>query len=156
MYLAKILLLTTLLLSNDKIENNKLSDEFWITDYDVAIAQAKNENKIVMLYFSGSDWCKPCIIWKKEVFDTDTFHSYANTKLVPVKLDFPRMKKNKLTKEQEQMNEELAGKYNKGGVFPFIVFLDASGNVIEKTSYRKESPNEFIAYVDGVIAQNSK
>ena len=149
-------MILSILWSTNTPEKVDVSGEFWLTNYDAAIAQAKKEQKIVMLYFSGSDWCKPCIIWKKEVLDTDVFQSFASNKLVPVKLDFPRLKKNKLSKEQKQLNEKLAGKYNNGGVFPFIVFLDDAGNVIEKTSYRQGDTAQFIAYVETVIAKSNK
>ena len=131
----------------------KSADVFWQTDYIQSVAQAKRENKIIMLYFSGSDWCKPCIIWKKEVFDTETFQQFANEKLVPVKLDFPRLKKNRLPEEQVEQNESLAARYNNEGVFPMVVFIDANGSVLEKSAYRTGGPQEFVSYVETIIAK---
>ena len=40
----------------------------WLTDAAKAQAQAKAENKLVLLDFTGSDWCPPCIKMRKEVF----------------------------------------------------------------------------------------
>lgn len=128
-------------------------DEFWQTDYLQSVAQAKREHKIIMLYFSGSDWCKPCIIWKKEVFDTDTFQQFANEKLVPVKLDFPRLKKNRLPDVQVEQNESIAKLYNNEGVFPMVVFIDASGTVLEKSAYRAGGPDEFVDYMETILAK---
>jgi len=84
MLLTKSIILSAVLFLGIAESNHNNADEFWQTDYEQAIAQAKKEQKKIMLYFSGSDWCKPCIIWKKEVFDTETFQQYAFQKLVPV------------------------------------------------------------------------
>ena len=154
MLLTKSIILSAVLFLGIAESNHNITEEFWHTDYEQAIAQAKKEHKKIMLYFSGSDWCKPCIIWKKEVFDTETFQQYAFQKLVPVKLDFPRLKKNRLPAEQVKQNESLAAKYNHEGVFPMVVFIDADGSVIEKSAYRAGSPEEFVAYVESILARN--
>ena len=154
MIFIKSIIFTTALLIGLPNSNTSNTEEFWQTDYEQAIAQAKKEHKKIMLYFSGSDWCKPCIIWKKEVFDTETFQHFANGKLVPLKLDFPRLKKNRLPADQVKQNESLAAKYNHEGVFPMVVFIDTHGSVIEKSAYRDGSPEEFVAYVESILARN--
>ena len=151
--IKSIILSTTIWLGI--VENAiKTPDGFWQTDYVQSVAQAKKENKVIMLYFSGSDWCKPCIIWKTEVFDTDTFQQFASNKIVSVKLDFPRLKKNRLPDAQVQQNESLAEKYNSAGVFPLVVFIDNNGSVLEKSTYRKGGPAEFVNYVETILAKN--
>ena len=131
-------------------------ETFWKTDYEFALSQAKKEHKTVMLYFSGSDWCKPCILLRREVFDTETFQDYARGNLVPVKLDFPRLKKNKLPDEQIQQNEALAMRFNHEGSFPSVAFLDADEHVIEKSGYRSGGPDEYVSYVESVLTKESK
>lgn len=130
------------------------TESFWKTDYPDALTQAKKEHKAIMLYFSGSDWCKPCILLRKEVFDTEAFQEYAKGNLVVVKLDFPRLKKNKLPKEQIQQNEALAMRFNHEGAFPSVVFLDESEHVIEKSGYRSGGPDEYVSYVDSILAKS--
>ena len=71
----------------------------WLTDFEEARAIANKENKFILINFSGSDWCAPCIRLEKEIFETDLFLSYAKEQLVLVKADFPRLKKNKLEKK---------------------------------------------------------
>ncbi len=132
------------------------NESFWKTDYAVALSQAKQEHKTVMLYFSGSDRCKPCILLKKEVFDTETFHDYANGNLVPVKLDFPRLKKHRLPEEQMRQNEALANRFNHEGAFPSVVFLDANEHVIEKSGYRPGGPAEYINYLERILIKENK
>src|SRR6185503_13010449 len=81
----------------------------WTTDLPAAIAQAKKEKKLVLLDFTGSDWCGYCIQLKKDVFDTKEFEAYAKQNLVLVEVDFPRKKKQ--TPELTKANESLKEKY---------------------------------------------
>ncbi|MEZ4764514.1 MAG: thioredoxin family protein [Calditrichia bacterium] len=65
----------------------------WFTNMDKAMESAGKDGKLVLAYFSGSDWCKPCIMLKKKILTSDTFKKYASEKLVIVQLDFPQRKK---------------------------------------------------------------
>ena len=93
---------------------------------------AKDSGKNVLIVFSGSDWCIPCIKMEKQVFLSDKFKEYAREHLVIVHADFPRLKKNQLPKEQQTSNEVLADKYNSQGSFPLTVLTDPNGTVIKE------------------------
>ena len=103
----------------------------WTTDFSKAITEASAKNKFILLSFSGSDWCGPCMKLKKEVLDSEDFLKYSDTKLILVRADFPRSKKNRLSPELTKNNENLAEKYNKEGKFPFTVLIDGEGNVVK-------------------------
>ena len=103
----------------------------WTTDFSKAITEASAKNKYILLNFSGSDWCGPCMKLKKEVLDSEDFLKFADAKLILVRADFPRSKKNKLSPELTKHNEGLAEKYNKEGKFPFTVLIDSEGNVVK-------------------------
>src|SRR5450432_4928500 len=90
----------------------------WINNLEGAKQQAKKEQKLILLNFSGSDWCIPCMRLRKEVFDADAFTKYAAAHLVLVNADFPRQKINELSKAQQKLNDQLADKYNPQGSFP--------------------------------------
>jgi thioredoxin-related protein len=92
--------------------------------------KALAENKLVMLNFSGSDWCGPCIRMRKEVFESESFQKFANDHLILVHADFPRLKKNQLPKDQQMENDGLAEKYNSEGIFPCTLLLGCKGNII--------------------------
>lgn len=110
-----------------------------------SIETAKTENKKVLLYFSGSDWCAPCVKFKKFIVNTPEFQTFATENLVIYNADFPRLSKNKLAKEVEKENETLADKYNSKGIFPLILLLDSDGNVVKKwEEFPKETVEEFI------------
>lgn len=124
----------------------------WETDIDTAKQKAKQEHKYILLNFSGSDWCVPCIRMRKEVFDSDTFNSFAAGNLVLVNADFPRLKKNQLSKEQEKKNEKLADKYNSKGSFPFTVLLNEEGEVLKTwEGYPGLTPDQFTGQIKAVL-----
>ena len=117
----------------------------WLNDFDKAKKIASEQEKLILLNFSGSDWCAPCVKMKRQVFDTHEFQSYAEENLVLVKADFPRQKKNQLDPKQKQHNEKLAERYNPNGKFPLTLLLNADGNVIrEWDGYTGASPTEFV------------
>jgi len=120
------------------------SSQNWLTNFDKAKEIAKQNNQNIILVFSGSDWCAPCIKMEREIWATREFISYSNTNFVMLKADFPRRKKNGLTAEQQNHNNILAEKYNSNGYFPLVVVLDANGKTLGQTGYQKLVPDEFI------------
>jgi thioredoxin-related protein len=117
----------------------------WLTDFDAAKKIAAKEGKYILLNFSGSDWCAPCIKMKSEVFESQTFLSMAEEHLILVRADFPRSKKNKLSSDQAKHNEALAERYNALGKFPLTLLIDANGKVIrEWDGYMFGSQNKFM------------
>src|SRR5436190_19443015 len=97
----------------------------WLTDFEQAKEQANEKDQLILINFSGSDWCAPCIKMKKEIFDTPQFQEFASTNLVLVKADFPRLKKNQLEAKQKEHNEKLAEHFNPNGKFPLTLLVDA-------------------------------
>jgi len=112
----------------------------WQTDLAKAQAQAKKENKLVMLDFTGSDWCGWCKKLDAEVFSKSDFSEYAKKNLVLVEVDFPRFKK--LSADQQKANNALQEKYKIEG-YPTIIVLDGEGKQVGQTGY-KPSPKLFI------------
>jgi thioredoxin-related protein len=108
------------------------SSPAWLKDLEQAKKIAQETHKNILLNFSGSDWCGPCIKMEKEIFENGQFQEYAAQHLVLVNADFPRLKKNQLDKRQIGLNEQLAEEYNKTGAFPLTLLLDANGKVIKR------------------------
>jgi thioredoxin-related protein len=117
----------------------------WLTDLPKAQAKAKEENKLVMLDFTGSDWCGWCIKLHKEVFSKPEFAEYANRNLVLVEVDFPRSKKQ--SAELKKANEALQEKYKVEG-YPTIVVLNSAGTKVGELGYQPGGPKAFIAELD--------
>ena len=123
----------------------------WGTNMLKAKDEAKKENKMILLSFSGSDWCIPCIKTRKEILDKETFVNYANTNLVLINADFPRQKKNALSKEQTKQNEALADQYNKNGIFPLTLLLDADGKVLKQwEGFPAVTPEVFVSQITAI------
>jgi len=117
----------------------------WTTDLPKAQAQAKQEHKLVMLDFTGSDWCGWCIMLDKEVFSKPEFKEYASKNLVLLELDFPRAKR--MPPETAKQNEQLALKYGIQG-FPTVVVFDSSGKPLGALGYQQGGPQAFIAQLE--------
>jgi thioredoxin-related protein len=117
----------------------------WLTDFEQAKVIASNEKKLILLNFSGSDWCVPCISLRKDIFEQDEFKKFAAEKLVLVNADFPRKKANALSKEQTTKNEQLADKYNSKGSFPLTILMTSNGKILQVwDGYYKKGTQSFI------------
>ncbi len=129
----------------------------WGNDLDAARKLAHDQNKLILLNFSGSDWCAPCILTRREYFESENFMQMAKENLVLVNADFPRKKKNQLSADQSKKNDALAEKYNKEGNFPYTLLLDANGNVLRSWKGKPEVPVEkWVAEIKGVCLNGKK
>jgi protein disulfide-isomerase len=121
----------------------------WQTDYAKALQAGRAQNKRVLLDFTGSDWCGPCIQLRKQVFSRPDFAAYAEKNLVLVEIDYPQRKKQPA--ELVTQNERLSKQYGideKG--FPTVVLLDPNGKTLrEFNGYSGESVAELIAWIEG-------
>jgi thioredoxin-related protein len=96
----------------------------WDDDYEKSLAKAKEDQKMVLLDFTGSDWCGYCIKLDEEVFSTSAFKRFAKENLILVELDYPRGKN--LPKKTKEQNDGLKSKYGIRG-YPTIILLDSEG-----------------------------
>jgi thioredoxin-related protein len=113
----------------------------WVTDLPKAQAQAKTDHKLVMMDFTGSDWCGWCIKLHREVFSKPEFAEYAKKNLVLVEVDFPRGKKQ--TEELKKANQALQEKYKIEG-YPTIIILNGEGKQVGQLGYQPGGPKPFI------------
>jgi thioredoxin-related protein len=123
----------------------------WTTSLEAAKTEAISSNKNILLVFSGSDWCAPCIKLDRTIFQSDVFQSEVEKKWILLKADFPKKKGNALSAEQTENNKKLAEKYNKEGNFPLVVLLDATGKVLGITGYKNVSPTEYVQLLNAMV-----
>ena len=124
----------------------------WHLNMQEAKALAQREHRHILLNFSGSDWCGPCILLRKEILDAPAFSQLADTTLVLVNADFPRSKKNQLSREQQALNDQLADQYNSKGQFPLTLLLNAEGKVLQQWEGNPAvKPEQFAARVKAAI-----
>jgi protein disulfide-isomerase len=117
----------------------------WSEDFAKASAQAKAEKKLLLIDFTGSDWCGWCIKLDKEVFSKPEFEEYAKKNLVLVEADFPRSKE--LAKETKEQNAKLQKEYKIQG-YPTVIVLSAEGKKVGELGYQPGGPAAFIAELD--------
>jgi thioredoxin-related protein len=107
------------------------NDPVWLNDFSQAQSEARQSDKFILINFSGSDWCTPCIHMHKTIFESAVFESFATKKLVLLNADFPRLSKHKLSKDQQKKNDELAEQFNPSGKFPLTLLLNSDGKVLQ-------------------------
>ncbi len=102
------------------------------TRFEKAKKTASEQNELILLNFSGSDWCIPCIKLHKNIIETETFKQLSADHILQyVNADFPRSKKYQPSAEIKKENAALADLYNPKGIFPYTILLNSEGKVIK-------------------------
>ena len=118
----------------------------WPTDYEQALTTAKESKKCVLMNFTGSDWCGPCIMMHKLVFSKPAFTEFAQKNLVLLHVDFPM--RHAIPDALKAQNDHLMEKYHVEQ-FPTVILLSPDGKVLgQLTGYSGEGPAEVIAWVE--------
>jgi thioredoxin-related protein len=120
------------LLLSAQASSDMTSANDWHYDFSSAKKIAKKQNKNILLYFTGSDWCAPCKVLKKDLFDTDAFQE-ASENYILVYVDMPR-NQDLLSSKQMKHNKEVVAEHNKKGVFPLLKVLNGNGKSLDEYS----------------------
>ncbi len=118
----------------------------WMTDIDAALAKGKTENKAVMVEFTGSDWCPPCIMMHKKVFSQKTFTDEASKKYILVVIDIPNK-----DPELKKKNSLVMKKYSVRGVPTVILFGDDSKEFSRFSASQFPSVETFLTQLDSEL-----
>jgi protein disulfide-isomerase len=122
------------------------ADPAWQTDYKKAQEEAKTNHRLLLVDFTGSDWCGYCIRFNREILSKEQFKDYASKNLVLLEVDFPRAKEQ--TPTLRQQNQRLAEEYQIEG-FPTIVVLNGDGRKVWRfDGYFPNGPDAFIAELE--------
>ena len=123
--------------------------------HDMAEAKkyAAEKQSDILMVFAGSDWCKPCIQFKKDILMSDGFAKYADGKIAVLYLDFPARKKNRLPAEQTAHNEALAEKYNRSGAFPKIILLDKDEKILAEPEFKGQPVDDFVKQLNSISTE---
>ena len=118
----------------------------WLTDYKQAQQEAKRSRRLLLLDFTGSDWCGPCILFRRNVFSKPEFKEYASKNLVLMEVDFPKAKQQSATLKEQNM--QLAMQHQVEG-FPTIIVLTGEGRKVwEFIGYFPGDQKAFIAQLE--------
>jgi protein disulfide-isomerase len=144
---ASIFILFVLLFT--ACNNGQTSESLnWQSNLEEAVAQAKKENKAVLVNFTGSDWCKWCMKLNDEVFSQSEFETYAEQNLVLVRLDFPRNIQQ--SNETKMYNNSLAQRFGIQG-FPTILVFDNQGKMVAKTGYQPGGATNYVSHIQSFL-----
>ena len=121
----------------------------WLTDLNKAKEKALAEQKLILIDFTGSDWCPWCTRIEQEIFSQEPFQKYAVEKFVMVKLDFPRLRPQ--SPEVPKNNRDLAEFYGVDG-FPTVLICGAAGDVLLRTGFRHGGAEEYVAFLKQSLA----
>lgn len=139
--MKKLLALCTFALLSATLFAGELS---WETSFEKAKKLASQENKAILINFTGSDWCGWCKRLDREVFRKDSFSDFVDEELVLLKVDFPRY--NPLPVAQQKANRDLANRFGVRG-FPAIFLVDKNGKVLLETGYQAGGADSYISHL---------
>ena len=140
--------LFVVLLSGLLVSVAQANESLWLTDFEAAKKAASEREVPILVDFTGSDWCGWCIRLKDEVFSKDTFIAYAKENLVLLMLDFPM--RTELPEALKEQNETLRERYRIRG-FPTILLLDAEGEELARTGYRRGGPEAYVEHLQELL-----
>ena len=154
--MKKLLLIFTLcvsfsMLAQDDDYEDYSSNLNWLTDLAEAKQESISSKKPILIYFTGSDWCAPCKMLKKDFFYTEAFEEKAD-QFVLLMIDMPR-RTDIISKEQQQKNNNVVSKYNTSGGYPNLVALNDQLHIIGELSgytFLRETDRHF-AFIDAIL-----
>ena len=150
-YLFLFIMIVNIMIFTSCSANASAEDDFmWTEDYALALQNAKETGRSILMNFTGSDWCVWCIRLKNEVFSQQEFMDYAEANLILFKADFP----NKLPQSDElkMQNQTLAQKHHIEG-FPTIVLIDSSENVLARTGYQQGGAAPYVKHIETLLGK---
>jgi thiol-disulfide isomerase/thioredoxin len=107
----------------------------WETDLETAQTKAHESGKIMLIDFTGSTWCPPCIALHQEVISSAEFAQWAADKVL-VTLDYPV--RSQRTPEKVAANPELQKlmaikeRFEIPG-FPTLILVSPEGKELSRT-----------------------
>ncbi len=148
--MKKILSIASVVLLGLFVSVNCLAKDGWMTNFAKAQKKAQQEKKLMLVDFTGSDWCPWCMKLENEVFSKDVFKKFAAKNLVLVFLDFPRSKSQSAAIKMQ--NSALSQKYGIRG-FPTVLLLDSNGKVVARTGYRRGGAENYVKYLKELMGK---
>lgn len=136
-------------------DTESVSDHSWPQDFEAAQAESRETGKPMIVLFTGSDWCPPCMRLEKKVLSKPDFHEWADENVVFVMLDYPRSKPQS-AKIEEQNTELLREFETKVAGFPTMLVMDADKNVLGSLDFAPSGPKALIKEAESVIGKTKK
>jgi thioredoxin-related protein len=139
-----ILLIIIFIVANNNVLAQKSIDLNWQTDFEEAKQLADSQNKLILIYFTGSDWSQSCKRLNSDFFYTENFQELAQKYLILVRINSPR-RSGLISGFQESKNLDLKKRYNQK-VFPTVIITDAEGKqlgMLESYNYLHDTSKHY-------------
>lgn len=143
------LIFFALLCSFSFLQSSENSSLYWHTNYKKAVEVSKAENKPLILYFTGSDWCPFCLKMDQEILGTARFAEMTKDQFVFMEVDFPQ--KTPLPLELAKQNKRLKRRFSVMG-YPTLVILDTNQEKIASRGYLPTSPEKYAQHLLSISA----
>ncbi len=130
----------------DPVEGRSSLDECsWLSDYAAALEQAKAENKLVMLYFSGPPSSNRCVSFEREVLNQKAFNALSQ-KFVLVQASYDSC-----------MSKGEMGLAQSYGVpfFPQVLVANSKGHELTRLGYMQGGFTAFSERLDDQLRSRS-
>ncbi len=122
----------------------------WHTDFEAAKAQAKADHRLLLIFFTGSDWSGPSNLLKQKVFDQAIFVTEAPKRFVLAEVDLPRWKKQ--PENLATQNKALIERYHVPLALPVVILADDEGNVVARRRGLIEGgPKEYLQLLESLV-----
>jgi thioredoxin-related protein len=129
--------------------NRNVPAQQLVRDPKLAFSAAARTGKDILLIFSGSDWCMPCIRFEKKILSDSSFQKFAGERLVILVADFPQ--RTRVPDSLRIQYEALAEQFDPSGQFPQIILLDSGRKRLGNLSYTDQPPGDFIRDLRGLL-----
>jgi tetratricopeptide (TPR) repeat protein len=124
----------------------------WEPDLEAAKAQAVREKKDLFIYFTGSDWCPPCVMLRTQVLDKDVFIDYVTRRFVMVELDFPRFR---ASPKNFAKNQDLMRHWGLN-VYPSLILADSRGRPYASVIGSESTPEAYVKVIDNAFQKRAQ
>lgn len=119
----------------------------WLKDFEEAQEIAREENKNILLFFTGSDWDEVSQELISEVFPSKAFLSKIASQYILLQVDFPDDES--LTSEEEfYKNYTLASRFALSGI-PAAILVTKDGYIIDSYSEHSQAKtaNDYVKQI---------
>jgi thiol-disulfide isomerase/thioredoxin len=116
----------------------------WAWSVEDALEEGQRDGKLVLLFFTGSDWSPRSIALDKQALEKPEFSNLAAAKFALYLADFPQ--RSLLSVEFQKANDALAERL---GIrhFPTIVALLPNGKEFARLTYTDESSTDMAGWL---------
>lgn len=140
-FVSLFLVLFCVMISNAATSNAVAQSLTWCNTWEATIKTAREQNKMILVFFNGSDWSEPSRRYKKNVLLSDELARGIGDRCVAFEvdhLDFPN------EQQRAAVNQRSSGLGLSTKNYPSVAFLDENAYCLFQQSGMKGTSQELI------------